>query len=97
MSRLLSQLGSSDEHIRVAFGVGTSRPLWQRLDGRAEDDRREAVDMDGVQVVVTDNRPDGWSANNTSLLTRWASLAPGMFRPTRGPGAASRPLTSASS
>jgi hypothetical protein len=64
-----------DEHIAFAIGARRIAPLWRLLDGIAEDDWRDAIDMDIAQVAVADYRPDWWPAN-TSLLIRRARLAP---------------------
>ena len=44
----------------IAFAIGAKRiaPLWRLLNGIADDDWREAIDMDGAQVAVADYRPD---------------------------------------
>ena len=64
-----------DEHIAFAIGAKRIAPLWRLLDGIAEDDWRDAIEMDGAQVAVADYRPDWWPAN-TFLLIRRARLAP---------------------
>lgn len=44
----------------VEFAIGAKRiaPLWRLLDGIAETDWTDAIDMDGAQVAVADYRPD---------------------------------------
>ena len=64
-----------DEHIAFAIGAKRIAPLWRLLDGIAEDDWTDAIDMDDAQVAVADYRPDWWPAN-TSLLIRRVRLAP---------------------
>ena len=64
-----------DEHICFAIGARRIAPLWRLLDGIAEEDWRDAIDMDNAQVAVADYRPDWWPAN-TFLLIRRARLAP---------------------
>jgi len=64
-----------DEHIAFAIGAKRIAPLWRLLDGIAEEDWREAIDMDNAQVAVADYRPDWWPAS-TSLLIRRVKLAP---------------------
>jgi hypothetical protein len=62
---------------RIFFAIGARRiaPLWRLLDGIAEQDWHEAIEMDGAQVAVADYRPDWWPAN-TWLLIRRVRLAP---------------------
>ncbi len=64
-----------DEHISFAIGARRIAPLWRLLDGIADDDWHEAIEMDNAQVAVADYRPDWWPAN-TSLLIRRVRLAP---------------------
>jgi Transposase DDE domain group 1 len=64
-----------DEHIAFAIGAKRIAPLWRLLDGIAEQDWHEAIEMDGAQVTVADYRPDWWPAS-TSLLIRRVRLAP---------------------
>lgn len=54
------------------FAIGAKRiaPLWRLLDGIAEDDWAEAIDMDGAQVAVADYRPDWWPAKTFLLIRR---------------------------
>ncbi len=65
-----------DEHIAFAIGAKRIAPLWRLLDGIAEDDWHDAIDMRGAQVAVADYRPDWWPAS-TSLLIRRVRLDPG--------------------
>ena len=64
-----------DEHIAFAIGAKRIAPLWRLLDGIAEQDWHEAIEMDNAQVAVADYRPDWWPAN-TWLLIRRVRLAP---------------------
>ena len=52
-----------DEHIFFAIGARRIAPLWRLLDGIAEDDWTDAIEMDNAQVAVADYRPDWWPAN----------------------------------
>jgi DDE family transposase len=61
----------------VEFAIGAKRiaPLWRILDGVAESDWTDAIDMDGAQVAVAQYCPDWWPAA-TRLLIRRVRLAP---------------------
>ena len=61
----------------VEFAIGAKRiaPLWRILNGVAEDDWTDAIDMDGAQVAVADYGPDWWPSA-TRLLIRRVRLAP---------------------
>lgn len=61
----------------VEFAIGAKRiaPLWRILDGVAEGDWVDALDMDGAQVAVATYSPDWWPAA-TRLLIRRLALAP---------------------
>jgi hypothetical protein len=48
-----------DEHISFAIGARRIAPLWRLLDGVAEEDWHDAIEMDGAQVAVADYRPAG--------------------------------------
>jgi hypothetical protein len=50
-------------------------PLWRLLVGIAEDDWRDAIDMDGAQVAVAPYCPD-WRPADTRLLIRRVALDP---------------------
>ena len=68
-----------DEHISFAIGARRIAPLWRLLDGIAEDDWHEAIEIDGAQVAVADYRPDWWPdwwPANTALLIRRVRLDP---------------------
>jgi hypothetical protein len=56
----------------VEFAIGAKRiaPLWRLLDGIAEADWVDAVDMTGAQVAVADYRPDWWPAKTFLLIRR---------------------------
>jgi hypothetical protein len=64
-----------DEHISFEIGARRIAPLWRLLDGVAEEDWHDAIEMDGAQVAVADYRPGWWPAN-TWLLIRRVRLAP---------------------
>jgi hypothetical protein len=61
----------------IEFAIGAKRiaPLWRLLDGLAETDWTDAIDMAGAQVAVADYCPDWWPAT-TQLLIRRVRLAP---------------------
>jgi hypothetical protein len=61
----------------VSFAIGAKRiaPLWRLLEGIAETDWAEAIDMDGAQIAVADYRP-AWWPSKTRLLIRRVSLDP---------------------
>jgi hypothetical protein len=71
------QLARAAHDERMSFAIGAKRiaPLWRLLDGIAEEDWREAIEMDGAQVAVADYRPDWWPAS-TFLLIRRVRLDP---------------------
>src|SRR4029079_17433722 len=56
----------------VEFAIGARRiaPLWRILDGVAETDWTEAIDMDGAQVAVAEYCPDWWPAATRLLIRR---------------------------
>jgi hypothetical protein len=54
------------------MGARRIAPLWRILDGVAETDWTDAIDMTNAQVAVTDYRPDWWPA--TRLLIRRVRL-----------------------
>jgi hypothetical protein len=56
----------------VEFAIGAKRiaPLWRILDGVAETDWTDAVDMPGAQVAVADYCPDWWPAATRLLIRR---------------------------
>ena len=45
-------------------------PLWRLLDGLAENDWTDAVDMDGAQVAVAQYTPDWWPTATRLLIRR---------------------------
>ena len=45
-------------------------PLWRLLDGIAENDWTDAVDMDGAQVAVAQYTPDWWPTATRLLIRR---------------------------
>ena len=56
----------------VKFAIGAKRiaPLWRILDGLAEADWTEAIDMHGAQVAVAAYCPDWWPAATRLLIRR---------------------------
>jgi hypothetical protein len=56
----------------VEFAIGAKRiaPLWRILDGVAETDWTDAVDMTGAQVAVAGYCPDWWPAATRLLIRR---------------------------
>ena len=67
-----------DEHVAFAIGAKRIAPLWRLLDGIAEDDWHDAIDMHGAQVAVADYCPDWWPAHDP------AADPPGPPRPRSG-------------
>ena len=76
----------------VEFAIGARRiaPLWRILDGVAETDWTDAIDMADAQVAVADYCPDWWPAATRLLIRRVRARRrpPGRSPPTRGPGGA---------
>jgi hypothetical protein len=64
-----------EEHIAFAIGAKRIAPLWRLLDGIAEEDWHEAIEMDHAQVAVADYCPDWWPTA-TALLIRRVLLDP---------------------
>ena len=64
-----------DEHIAFAIGAKRITPLWRLLDGIAEEDWHDAIEMDNAQVAVAEYCPDWWPAS-TRLLARRFLLDP---------------------
>jgi hypothetical protein len=56
----------------VEFALGARRiaPLWRILDGVAETDWTDAIDMDRAQVAVAEYCPDWWPAATRLLIRR---------------------------
>ena len=56
----------------VEFAIGAKRiaPLWRILDGVADTDWIDAIDMDGAQVAVAAYCPDWWPAATRLLIRR---------------------------
>jgi hypothetical protein len=56
----------------VEFAIGAKRiaPLWRILDGVAETDWTDAIDMPGAQVAVAEYCPDWWPAATRLLIRR---------------------------
>lgn len=57
-----------DEGIGFAIGAKRIGPLWRLLDGIAEDDWHDAVQMRGAQVAVAGYCPDWWRATTRLAL-----------------------------
>jgi DDE family transposase len=57
---------------QVEFAIGAKRiaPLWRLLDGIAETDWTDALDMHGAQVAVAQYTPDWWPAATRLLIRR---------------------------
>jgi hypothetical protein len=58
----------------VEFAIGARRiaPLWRILDGIAETDWTDAIDMTNAQVAVAEYCPDWWPAATRLLIRRVA-------------------------
>ena len=72
----------------VEFAIGARRiaPLWRILDGVAETDWTDAIDMTNAQVAVAEYCPDWWPAATRLLIRRVRlDVEPGRSPPTRGP------------
>jgi hypothetical protein len=56
----------------VEFAIGARRiaPLWRILDGVAETDWVDAINMPGAQVAVAEYCPDWWPATTRLLIRR---------------------------
>jgi hypothetical protein len=56
----------------VEFAIGARRiaPLWRLLDGVAETDWSDAIDMANAQVAVAEYRPGWWPAATRLLIRR---------------------------
>jgi hypothetical protein len=56
----------------VEFAIGARRiaPLWRLLDGLAETDWTDAIDMPATQVAVADYTPNWWPASTRLLIRR---------------------------
>jgi Transposase DDE domain group 1 len=65
-----------DEHLAFAIGAKRIAPLWRLLDGIADDDWHDAIEMDNAQVAVAEYCPEWWPAS-TQLLIRRVLLDPG--------------------
>jgi len=61
-----------DEQIRFAIGARRIAPLWRLLDGFAEEDWHDAIEMDNAQVAMAEYCPDWWSASTRLLIRRVA-------------------------
>ena len=56
----------------IEFAIGARRiaPLWRLLDGIAEADWTDAIDMPAAQVAVADYCPNWWPASTRLLIRR---------------------------
>jgi hypothetical protein len=56
----------------IEFAIGARRiaPLWRMLDGIAETDWTDAIDMPAAQVAVADYTPNWWPAATRLLIRR---------------------------
>jgi hypothetical protein len=66
------QLARAALFAEVEFAIGARRiaPLWRLLDGIAEADWTDAIDMAGAQVAVADYCPNWWPAATRLLIRR---------------------------
>jgi hypothetical protein len=66
------ELARAAHEQNIGFAIGAKRiaPLWRMLDGTAETDWVDAVDMPAAQVAVADYRPDWWPGNTRLLIRR---------------------------
>jgi len=57
---------------KIAFAIGAKRIalLWRLLDGLAEDDWHDAIEMGNAQVAVAQYCPDWWPADTRLLIGR---------------------------
>lgn len=63
------------EGMRFAIGAKRIAPLWRLLEGIAETDWVDALDMPGAQLAIADYRP-AWWPTSTRLLIRRVALDP---------------------
>ena len=86
------QLARAALFAEVEFAIGARRiaPLWRLLDGVAETDWTDAIDMPGAQVAVADYCPDWWPASDPAADPPGPPRRrpPGRSPPIRGPGGA---------
>ena len=66
------QLARAAHFADVEFAIArlAHRPLWRLLDGIAETDWTDAIDMDGARVAVAPYCPDWWPATTRLLIRR---------------------------
>ena len=66
------ELARASLFAEVEFAIGARRiaPLWRILDGVAETDWTDAVDMTNAQVAVAEYCPDWWPAATRLLIRR---------------------------
>src|SRR4051794_39465577 len=79
----------------IEFAIGARRiaPLWRLLDGIAEADWTDAIDMPGAQVAVAGYCPNWWPASTRLLIRRGrldVSAEPGAGQVSAGPRARRR-------
>jgi DDE family transposase len=58
------------EGVRFAIGAKRIAPLWRLLEGVADSDWVEAVEMPGAQVAIADYRPAWWPTSTRLLIRR---------------------------
>jgi Transposase DDE domain group 1 len=66
------QLARAALFAEIEFAIGARRiaPLWRILDGLAETDWTDAIDMPAAQVAVADYCPNWWPATTRLLIRR---------------------------
>ena len=66
------QLARAAHDAKIAFAIGAKRiaPLWRLLDGLADGDWHDAIEMDNAQVAVAGYCPDWWPADTRLLIPR---------------------------
>jgi hypothetical protein len=66
------ELARTAAEANIGFAIGAKRiaPLWRLLDGIAEADWAEAIDMPAAQVAVADYAPADWPAGTRLLIRR---------------------------
>ena len=66
------QLARAAHTEQIGFAIGAKRigPLWRMLDGLADADWTDGIDMPAAQVAVAAGRPDWWPADTRLLIRR---------------------------
>ncbi len=69
---LAGQLARAAQFTDAGFAIGARRValLWRLLDGVADKDRVDAIDMAGAQVAVAAYCPDWWPTATRVLIRR---------------------------